>query len=268
MDKRNRIIIAEPGIHENIPAEDYHAHMALSRSYLCKLLRSPAHALVETEETPAMRFGSLVHTCVLEPGEQLKRYAKAPVCDRRTTKGKAIYAEWTAENSGKIVVSEQDWETAINISAAIHNHPDAAELLSEGRPEVTAICKDISGPLRKARIDWDRSDIGALIDLKTTSDASPAAFARSAANYQYHIQAAYYLDTWREAGGDAETFWFIAVEKTPPFGIAVYELPANAIEDGRRLYREAIARHNVCQDSGEWPAYEPGIKQLVWPAWA
>ena len=215
-----------------------------------------------------MRFGSLVHCEILEPGECEKRYAVAPECDRRTKAGKAIYDAWYAENAGKVIVKQEEIDMASAIWFAVKDHPAAAELLSEGKPEVTAICKDITGPLRKARIDWDRSDIGVLIDLKTTSDASPAAFAKSAANYQYHVQAAYYLDTWREAGGEAETFWFIAVEKTPPFGVAVYELPPNAIEDGRRLYREAITTHNVCVDSGEWPAYEPGIKQLIWPAWA
>ena len=79
------------------------------------------------------------------------------------------------------------------------------------------------------------SECGSLIvDLKTTMDASPDAFARTAANFNYPLQAAYYVDGLQAAGiasPDAVTsFVFLVVEKTPPYGVAVYTLPEDAIE--------------------------------------
>ena len=56
----------EPGFYR-IPHQDYHAGAGLSQSMIKALLRSPAHAKVPVEETPAMRFGRAFDTGVLEP---------------------------------------------------------------------------------------------------------------------------------------------------------------------------------------------------------
>jgi len=83
------------------------------------------------------------------------------------------------------------------------------------------------------------------------------------AAFHYQLQAAHYL-----AGTLAKRFIFVAVEKTYPFGIGVYELDAEALVHG------SIARHNALQriqDSravGEWSGYTDGIQTLQLPGWA
>jgi hypothetical protein len=51
----------EPGFYRK-SHQDYHAGPGLSQSMIKALLRSPAHAKVPVEETPAMRFGRAFHT--------------------------------------------------------------------------------------------------------------------------------------------------------------------------------------------------------------
>jgi hypothetical protein len=59
-------------------------------------------------------------------------------------------------------------------------------------------------------------------------DASPSGFARSIATFRYHVQASHYLTGLH----GAERFVFIAVEKTAPYAVAVYELDAAAMAAG------------------------------------
>lgn len=61
----------EPGIYPDMPAAEYHAAPAASKSDLDKIARSPAHyrAYKENppEQTKAMALGTAFHTLVLEP---------------------------------------------------------------------------------------------------------------------------------------------------------------------------------------------------------
>jgi hypothetical protein len=116
----------------------------------------------------------------------------------------------------------------------------------------------------KCRPDWLSADGATIVDLKTCIDASPAGFAKAVANFGYQIQAAHYL-----AGTMAKRFIFVAVEKTAPYAIGVYELDTEALVHG------TIARHNALQLIGDCRAtnnyssgYTDGIQKLQLPGWA
>jgi len=245
---------------------DYHADPAISASQLKEISRSPYHywfryldpnrvAMVPTAE---MRFGSLAHCAVLEPDELSKRCQLAP--DRRTKEGKAAVAEMAA--AGIEAVSEADMVLAVNMAVAVHGHPTAGALLQSGQAEQSFWWDDIATGLRcKCRPDW--FDGTTIVDLKTCVDASPAGFAEAVANFGYQIQAAHYL-----AGTLATRFIFVAVEKTLPHAIGVYELDTEALVHG------TIARHNAlqligdCRATNNYPGYTDGIQMLQLPGWA
>ena len=130
---------------------------------------------------------------------------------------------------------------------------------------------DTSVPLR-ARVDWlrDRAP-GRLIipDYKTASSAHPETFAKSAANYLYHLQDAWYGDGARALGLDEDpAFVFVVQEKTPPYLVTVVELDSDARRAGRALGRRAIATYQACVESGEWPGYSSEIELISLPPWA
>jgi exodeoxyribonuclease VIII len=103
-----------------------------------------------------------------------------------------------------------------------------------------------------------------VVDLKTTTDASPAGFAKSVATFRYHVQASHYL-----AGlHGAERFVFIAVEKTAPYAVAVYELDAAALAAGEQLRQRDIRVIADCQATKEWPGYGDDCQTLALPSWA
>lgn len=247
---------------------DYHADPAISASHLKAVMQSPYHywrrfldpKRPPMEPTSAMRLGSLAHCAVLEPDELSKRYAIAP--DRRSNAGKAAAVEMAA--NGIEAVSEPEMVLAFNMADAVRQHPYAAALLAHGKAEQSFWWDDLPTGLRcKCRPDWYQGTT--IVDLKTCQDASPAAFARSVATFAYHVQAAHYL-----AGlHGAERFVFIAVEKTAPYAVAVYELDHAAMALGRTMRDNALEVIATCKAADMWPGYgDTNVQTLSLPAWA
>jgi len=246
---------------------DYHSDPAVSASHLHSIAKSPAHyysrylAPVKPPsiQTTAMQFGSLVHTAILEPDELAARYG---VCPPRNTKaGKEAAEQMKAD--GIEAITQSDWDTAAAMSDAVYAHPAASELLQQGAPEQSFWWDDNETGLRcKCRPDWLRPD-GVVVDLKTTQDASPKGFAKSIANFRYHVQAAHYLN-----GLEAQRFVFIAVEKTYPFAVGTYELDRVSLDEGQRLAARDLRRIAACRKLDKWPGYSQTISTLTLPAWA
>lgn len=251
---------------EMISNADYHADPAVSASHLHAIAQSPYHYWARyispdrmpSEPTAAMKLGSLVHCAVLEPDELLQRYG---VCSPRNTKaGKEQAAAMAA--GGIEAVSEADMVTALNIAAAVRQHPAAAALLQSGKAEQSFWWDDADTGMRcKCRPDWLNG--ATVVDLKTTADASPRGFAKSIATFRYHVQASHYL-----AGLGAERFVFIAAEKAAPYAVAVYELDAEALAIGDELRQRDMRVIADCRATGEWPGYSTGIEPLSLPKWA
>ena len=78
-----------------------------------------------------------------------------------------------------------------------------------------------------------------LIDVKTTQDASPESFKRTAYRYGYHRQSAFYLN-----GFEADEFWFAVVEKEAPYRTALYKASEEFIEAGRREISELLTKYS------------------------
>ena len=125
-----------------------------------------------------------------------------------------------------------------------------------------------SGAECKGRADLARLADGCLLDLKTTPDASPAAFARSVLAYGYHCQGAAYESGCKALGAEIRDFLFLTVEKSPPFLAAVYRLPDSFLELGRRQWAAACRTFAECRERDAWPGYAPGITELELPRWA
>jgi len=252
----------------NISNADYHADPAISASQLKEIGRSPYHYWsryldpdrIAMVPTAAMRFGTLAHCAVLEPDELSNRYQLAP--DRRTKEGKAAVAEMAA--AGIEAVSEADLAQALAMADAVRSNSTAALLLSNGAAEQSFWWDDVSTGLRcKCRPDWLSADGATIVDLKTCQDASPAAFAKSVAQWSYQVQSAHYL-----CGTLAKRFIFVAVEKSFPYAIGVYELDAKAMVHGAVLRHNALQILQDCKAVNSWPGYTDGIQTLQLPGWA
>lgn len=268
-----RIQLAD-GLHFGIPAEEYHAIDACSNSSLSIIHnQSPRHLRYrldnrDTEKTPALVLGEAAHSCILEPDDFASHYVAAPVCDKRTNVGKDIWSRFCAENIGKKILTADQHQTADAIRSAVWSHPAARELLQRGIDREVSCFFEIDGLECKARFDAPAFTVNAIVDVKTTEDASPDAFTRSIFNYGYHRQGSFYLRGAAACGQVVEHFVIIAVEKCPPFGVGVYRLTDEALEAGETQLAPLIATFAKCQRSGEWPGYGNEVRDIGIPDWA
>jgi len=255
----------------NLPSREYHAIRAASSSRLREIMRSPAH-LRHMDENPkegdALLVGDAFHTLVLEPERFEASFAVAPDVDRRTKEGKAAWAEFVESAAGRGVLTYDQHLMVTGMAAAVLRHATAGRLIrNRSETELTLRWTALGIPC-KARIDAYVESSSAAFDLKSTEDASADAFARSVANFKYHVQAAWYLDALRSAGFGVETLIFIAVEKKEPYGVALYELDESAVEEGRIQIAKHLPILANCETTGHWPGYEIGVQSIALPKWS
>ena len=264
--------------------EEHHRMSAISASGLKLIDRSPLHywaAYVDPNREPrdptaAMKLGTATHCAILEPAEFDARYTVLPEgLDRRTKEGKALYAE--IEATGKTALSAPDWKRIGAMATAGRSHSFAAMLFDDGPEFETSLfwADPVSGVHCKARpdmmilpcADWPN---GLIVDVKTTTDASPEGFGKSAWSYAMHLQAALYTEGFGILFNTAEPppFMWLAVESDAPHAVAMYTASPAIIEYGRgecaRL-RDIYARCVACND---WPGYMRAPSELILPGYA
>jgi exodeoxyribonuclease VIII len=211
---------------------EYDAIIALNNSGMNQLERSPAHYIAWRDSpkktTPAQLFGIAAHVAVLEPDKFFEYDDLLPDTTIR----------------------------AINkMREAVMRHPNARSLIETSEHEVVKVWDRSGCPCKGIADGVIRSNNLKLVEFKTTRDASQ--FERDFIRYKYHRQAAFYFD-----GFCAQESYVIAVEKDPPYGVRVFALTPNLIEQGRALYEPMTRLYKRCMDDGVWPGYENGISLL------
>lgn len=265
------------GLYPNVPEADYRAWPALSYSGAKHLLRSGAHFRQAIDHPPpttaATELGTDLHSRVLLGKEGFDAlYLSLPEgLDCRRTADKKLRDELReqAEAEGKLIRPAGTLAVIESMAASVEQNPLAMALLAGAEIEVSMSFTDpATGCPAKGRMDAFRRDAGAVIDLKTCQDASPAGFARQCLNYGYGIQCHAYLAGLRSLGIEADSFVLIALEKAAPYCCAVYSAPAALIELGKRKWEEACRRYVEYSEAGVWPGYPTDIRELELPAWA
>jgi len=265
---KNRIITG-------MSAETYHDSHEISKHGLDLVHKCPALYKYkqthkdDSEQSPALRWGTLVHLRILEPALFHSTVVVAPQCDRRTKAGKEIYEEFITVNAGKTVITEDEGTKLYEIALAIANHAGACTLLDgDIAIENSMFWTDQETGIEcRARPDIIRPD-GLIVDLKTTQDAGASAFAKSCAQFRYHVQAAFYLDGLAAQGVEVHGFAFIAVEKDSPNLVATYVCDRTMLDIGRQAYQADLRTYAACKQSGIYPGYPETIEEITLPRWA
>lgn len=263
--------------HIDCSNEFYHSTAGISKSHLDVIAsRSPKHYWQsyinpnreERVETPAMKMGTAIHTAILEPHDFDNRIVRGLDIDRRSNDNKARWADFERLNANKIIVKADDYDYLREIRDALHSHPVAAGLLSGGKAEQTLFAVDPdTGELIKSRKDYIH-DSGMVVDVKSTDDASPIAFAKSVANYRYDVQAAWYYFVDEVAFGAIPSDWvFVAFEKEPPFAVGVYFLTSADISRARDTAMRDYRRIVDARRDNYWPDYGVVPQVIELPGW-
>jgi hypothetical protein len=267
--------------------EQYHANPAISHSKLECYRRRPAlyykkyvaKTLPPSVDTSAFRLGSAVHCAVLEEKQFAARYILKPDCDRRTKEGKIQFAEFSAQHADKTLLDPDEMQQVVAMREAIAAHPIASQLLADGLAETTWRKEQPNalGALQ-CRTDWF-SSLGCelsdgkpyALDIKTVESLDSDAFRnfeRAAFNYGYHRQAGFYLPLINEIfQWSVSKMYYVAVEKSEPYGCAVYTLSDDAIARGQDENIADLVRLKRSLETNEWPNIEPVLHELKLPAW-
>jgi hypothetical protein len=256
--------ITEPGIFAGISNADYHRNPALGSTSLKTLAtKTPAHYQhdkAHPKTSDAFDLGTVVHSIILE-GDA----SGVEVCpfSAWTTKA-AKDSRDEARAAGKIPLLTKDWLQVLNMRDAVMAHPVARDLFTNHEAE-QSVFWDEDGLMLKCRPDaWKP---GLLIDLKTTRDANPNEFGKTAHEYGYHQSAAHYIDGVKAATGEELPFHFVLVEKSAPYLVSVVELDVEAVNIGRQLNDRAKRIYRECVETDTWPGY-PNADLIGLPMWA
>lgn len=213
---------------------------------------------------PAYTIGAAIHCAVLEPSKFGERYA---VFDG-TRRGKE-WDSWLIAHPGHESLKPPEMATVLESAVAVRAHRVAAPLLHHGRAECAITWQDPSGIACKGRLDYLQPT--QLVDLKSARQIDPRNFARASGSYLYHAQVAWYHDgaiAAHQLPPDAEHPYIVAVEKTGPYDVGVYQLTAEDLELGRAIYRDLVTKLVACTEANYWPGAVPDLAPLNAPKWS
>lgn len=236
----------------------------LSYSSLKAFAKSPRHFIQYKENPPdssVLAFGRAAHCWILEGMNEFnRRFAIAPKIDRRTKAGKETFAAFQIESEGKQIVTADEFATIRQMQTSVYGVDVAQDMIELCQTEIWK-----EGMIHGFNFGGfaDLVDPGDLYacDLKTCQDASPEAFTRDAHNFDYHLQAAIYRHLF-----GVERFYWICVEKKPPYNVQVYIQSDTAAQRAEERLQELLNRW------GHWDGtaahYFPGVLTLDLPRWA
>ena len=223
---------------------------------------SLTHELVK--QTKAMADGTAVHAFFLERDKFDSDFVIKPADMRLNTKaGK----EWALEHQSKIIIDSELGNNLYEMEKSFMDSPARLIYDKQGQSELSYFWDDLGLVKGKCRPDWISNDGNIVVDIKTTTDASPKGFQKSIANWEYHLQLGWYIRGLQKLGLPAKEFIFIAIEKTPPFSVGVYRANKEMITYANDEINNLVYDIDESLKSDDFPDYTPEIMDLGLPNW-
>lgn len=274
--------VSEPGCYDGIPIEIYHGDITdgpgISSSGLRTIeSQTPLHYWansylnpdrVEQEPKSHFAFGQAAHTLLLSEDGFREKFVVRPD-GWRDWRTKAAQ-EWRDEMqaAGKTVLVPADLKAIRHIANQLAADPLVASGILHGAIEHSMLWKDgKTGVWLRARPDVIPAADGVLVDLKTTTDASPHSVQRTVLDYNYAMQGA--LAGWgMEAtlGTKMTDFVLVWLEKSPPYAVRVSPVDSEWLYWAQRQLRRAIDTFAKCVETNTWPGYT-GEDTIHMPQW-
>lgn len=277
------------GLHLDVTDDEYHAPdlCLASKHGLDDILRAPALFKVANDvgavrkTSEAKDLGVAFHMAAIQPDLFLDTYTVMPdfgspkankklgVTTEQGRVNKALREEWLAANEGRTILEADDAQTIACMVDSLRVHPVAGPLLERAVSEVVCRWRDPrTGIECKAKADLWVEEYALLADLKGLFDGSWSGFRLASERYKYHRQDSFYRRGWAANGFTPGAFFFVCVEKTPPFLVSLFEHEPEDVEQGATQNDEALTIMAQCLESGQWPGYPTGIQRVKQRRWA
>lgn len=228
----------------------------------------------EYKESSTLEKGKAVHAIFEAKSKGGKSSIVRGPSDRRGNKWKE--AKQQAEQQGKILLTERDYDEALEIvesalfnSDFLRSKVSAKNFISE--VSIFTRCTK-TGMLIKCRPDGllvpkSNKGKGEIIDIKTTQDASPEGFQREIRKYNYDLQVAFYLHTMRCANLPCSEMYLVAIEKTPPYAVGVHVLSEIYIKHAEKRMFQTLECMKHAEEHQNFRTGWPEVNQVHLPHW-
>lgn len=259
----------------DIPNEEYHKRSEWSSSDIKFLVNGCLDDLERHKKnfkpSKAMEFGTALHKIVLEKDTFFQEYIVMP--EFEPTNGKPKTSGWKNTNDYKqqkeefeliagdrIILTEEEFNSIVSIDNAIRHHPFWQQLIENkmyfeksiiGEVEYESDLEEDKLVKLPVRIRPDiiipdyTKERGIIIDLKSTSDASPSKFGKDIYQLNYDAQASFYAVVAEEVIGKPFDFIFIACndpkDNEEPI-VNFYKLSPTRIVQGSTKVSNAIKK--------------------------
>lgn len=213
------------------------------------------------EETPAMRWGSIIHAAIMEPTTFAAR-------STIWTGGRRAGKEWEAfkaDAGGKMILTPDERFEIMAIVKLVNHHTRAMSLLASQFSE--AVCRWTDPAYGRGQCRLDKSQPGAAwLELKTTAATTQGAYLSQHYRLGYDLQLGWYSI----GAGAGVPCYLLVVSTTAPYDVWLYHVPQAVLEAGRVKAVDIARRYRACEAAGVFPGADNGEEELTFepPAWA
>lgn len=273
---RPSVTFSEVEFHKGMPEPAYRSYEGYNQSYLKTvytdgILHAEHERLNPSEETEALRIGSLFHALVLEPKTVEQVYIVAPKVDRRTKEGKLEYDLFLSQATNKSVVSDREYLTATMMANSTiphslkHLHKDNCdfEIAFTGRATVRYhIGEEVHGasfPI-KGKLDILAHKLNGDIeirDLKSMGKLTNDDVRKSAKDRLWALQSAFYTDAvYAGFKPNKVDFVYYCTEKAAPYHTHDWQCTEEMLARGRGIYAHAFMQVSEWIRKGKPDTYD------------
>jgi hypothetical protein len=201
----------------------------------------------EIRNVSAFRFGSYMHSMILEPHLLDVEYK----IFRGGTRVKKAYKEMVADNPGLEIMTESEENQAHSLMKVYNERSEAVDLIKGGEAEAT-LCVNLDGVDIKVRADYVNVEKGYIADVKTTADETNVwEFKKTIKKYDYLLSAALYCQAFERHYGKPFDFYFIVLGKFTKT-CDVFKIGKDSMERGVDRVNNALALYKQCKESNNW----------------
>jgi exodeoxyribonuclease VIII len=272
-----------------IPEKDYHSDLtavargdilAFRKSGKAFLARRGKEADEEGETPQPLRIGRAAHILALEPHRFKDTFVVMPEFTGMTKDGKLSAqskeardkkATWLADRPpGTDFVTEEELNHLRGMCEALLQHPQARSMFENGILENVGYYRDPETGLKcRIKPDCISERLNGLFDFKTARDVSYKRFSNSVWDNRYDIQLVKYaFGAAQILGRKPDVLGWVAVEKTPPYEVAVWIADEAMIELAERHYRKAMNGIAEAVRTNTFTFRQKEAQNLGLPQWA
>lgn len=175
----------------------------------------------------------------------------------RTSKvGKEAYAKFETEfrelaGEEGIIVPKSFEETLSLVLANYNSNPKALHAVEGGEFEVP-LYATINGVTLKGRVDAIKKSTTMMTEIKSSSQAFTLEEFRAEAEERfYHVQAALYLEAYRQTHGLKLKHCFVVANTREPYAVKYYPSGVDFLKRGEELLHDAIEYYKKYIINGE-----------------